>query len=93
MLNDFSGPKWMLHRYGAVSVGGSIRCMRCESFQTLAAEDAWGAGKGFSSGQSLTSVTLHRRDGEIGRHRVNVSPQARCERRIGGLRSESRAVS
>lgn len=48
--------------------------VRVESFQTLAAKDAYSAGHGFNSGQSLTSITLHRRDGEIGRHKVNIPP-------------------
>jgi hypothetical protein len=48
--------------------------VRCESFQTLAAKDAHAAQSGYCSGQSLTSVTIHRKHGEIGRHRVNVTP-------------------
>lgn len=49
--------------------------VRVESFQSLAARDAWTASHGYCSGNSLTSVTLHEDDGEIGRHRVNlVSP-------------------
>jgi predicted phosphodiesterase len=53
--------------------------VRCESFQTLAAKDAYSAGAGYVSGQSLTSITLHEEDGEIGRHRVNLPPpSARC---------------
>jgi hypothetical protein len=47
--------------------------VRCESFQTLAAKDAHSAGAGYNSGQSLQSITIHRQDGEIGRHRVNLS--------------------
>jgi hypothetical protein len=48
--------------------------VRCESFQTLAAKDAYSAGAGYNSGQSLQCVTLHRSEGEIGRHRVNLPP-------------------
>ena len=46
--------------------------VRVESFQTLAAKDSWSAANGFCSGQSITSITHHIRDGEVGRHRVNV---------------------
>lgn len=48
--------------------------VRCESFQTLAAKDAHSSSSGYNSGQSLCSITLHRDDGEIGRHRVNIAP-------------------
>lgn len=48
--------------------------VRCESFQTLAANDAYHAGSGYVAGKSLTSVTLHYTDGEVGRHRVNMPP-------------------
>lgn len=48
--------------------------VRVESFQTLAAKDAFSVGGGYVSGQSLSSITLHREDGEIGRHRVNIFP-------------------
>lgn len=57
-----------IHHETAKEVGN----VRVESFQTLAAKDAYSAGHGFTSGQSITSITHHRRDGEIGRHRVNV---------------------
>lgn len=46
--------------------------VRVESFQTLAANDAHHEASGYTSGKSLTSITYHRQDGEIGRHRVNV---------------------
>jgi hypothetical protein len=38
----------------------------------LAAKDAWGYAKGFVSGQSLTCITLHDQNGELGRHRINI---------------------
>lgn len=46
--------------------------VRVESFQTLAAKDAYAYNSGYNAGQSLTSITIHREDGEIGRHRVNI---------------------
>lgn len=57
-----------IHHITAREVGGVV----VESFQTLAARDAWSHAKGFSSGQSLTSITHHIEDGEIGRHRVSI---------------------
>jgi predicted phosphodiesterase len=48
--------------------------VRCESFQTLAAKDAYSSSHGYTAGQSLNSITLHLEDGEIGRHRVNILP-------------------
>lgn len=59
-----------IHHFSAKEIGDVV----VESFQTLAAKDAYAAGNGFNSGQSLTSITLHHRDGEIGRHRVNIRP-------------------
>jgi hypothetical protein len=48
--------------------------VRVESFQSLSAKDAWSASHGYLSGQSLSSITLHKKDGEIGRHRINIAP-------------------
>jgi hypothetical protein len=52
--------------------------VRVESFQTLAAKDAHAHNTGYSSGQSLTSITLHAEQGEVGRHRVNIAPARRA---------------
>lgn len=57
-----------IHHETAKEVGD----VRVESFQTLAAKDAYSAGRGYTSGQSLQSITLHHDEGEIGRHRVNL---------------------
>lgn len=46
--------------------------VRCESFQTLAAKDAFSASHGYNAGQSLSSITIHETNGEVGRHRVNI---------------------
>lgn len=46
--------------------------VRVESFQTLAANDAHHAASGYTSGKSLTSITIDKDGGEIGRHRVNI---------------------
>ena len=46
-------------------------CM-VESFRTLAPKDAWTAGMGYRSGRDMYACILHRKDGEIGRHRVDA---------------------
>lgn len=61
-----------IHHETAKEVGG----VRCESFQTLAANDAHHASSGYNAGKSLQCVTLHRQMGEVGRHRVNIPPPA-----------------
>lgn len=43
-----------------------------EVFQTLAPRDAWGNSMGFTSGQSMVSITHHRRHGEETRLTQNV---------------------
>jgi hypothetical protein len=57
-----------IHHETVKEIGG----VRCESFQTLAAKDAYAITGGYRSGQSLTSITHHRSAGEIGRHRINI---------------------
>lgn len=59
-----------IHHETAKEVGD----VRCESFQTLADKDNYAAGGGYNSGQSLNAITLHKRNGEEGRHRVNIPP-------------------
>ena len=51
--------------------------VRVESLQSPAARDAWNAAAGYRSGRSVSAITFHKNDGEIGRHRVNIlsSPQ------------------
>ena len=57
-----------IHHVTAKEIGGVV----VESFQTLAAKDAWSHARGFTARQSLSSITFHHEDGEIGRHRVNI---------------------
>jgi hypothetical protein len=58
-----------IHHESAREIGD----VRVESFQTIAAKDAHAASSGYVSGQSLVSITHHREQGEIGRHRVNIA--------------------
>jgi hypothetical protein len=64
-----------IHHETALEVGD----VRCESFQTIASKDAYSHSHGFRAGRSLTSITLHAHDGEIGRHRVNIPPPKRTK--------------
>ena len=63
---------WMLFGHIHHETVKEVGDVRCESFQTLAAKDAHAHASGYNSGQSLQSITLHRRHGEIGRHRINI---------------------
>ena len=58
--------------------------VRVEGFQTLAANDAYSASHGYSSGKSLNSITIHFDDGEIGRHRINFPPSLRKATKFEG---------
>jgi hypothetical protein len=44
----------------------------CESFRTLAAQDAYAAGHGYRAGRDMRCIVHHREHGEIERHRVDV---------------------
>ena len=46
-------------------------CM-VESFRTLAPKDAWTAGMGYRSGRDMYSIALHRKFGEVERHRADI---------------------
>ena len=59
-----------VHTETARDVGG----VRVESFPTIASRDAYATGAGYRSSQSLTAITYHSTEGEIGRHRINFVP-------------------
>lgn len=50
-----------------------IQGVRVESLRTLAAKDAWHAGKGYRSLRDTRSIVIHREFGEIGRHVCSVA--------------------
>lgn len=54
-----------------------IGSVRVESFNTIAAKDAYAHGHGYRSGQALNALTFHRERGEVGRHRVNFVHEQR----------------
>lgn len=59
-----------IHHFTGKEVGD----VNCETFRTIAGKDAYGVGAGHSSGKTLTAITMHRREGETDRHRVNLPP-------------------
>ena len=48
----------------------TLRGLRAESFNTLAAKDAWHAGEGYQSPRNMVSITLHKDRGEVDRFTV-----------------------
>lgn len=52
-----------------VKSGGGVRA---ESFNTLAAKDAWHAASGYVSARSAVSITMHKDKGEVDRLTVNL---------------------
>ena len=56
------------------SIGGGERFgATWETFQTLAAKDAWASQSGYSSGRSMVAITHHRDSGERYRHTVTIA--------------------
>jgi len=43
-----------------------------ETFRTLAARDAWHAGRGYRAGRDMRCLVLHREFGEVERHRCDI---------------------
>jgi hypothetical protein len=58
-----------IHHESSKEIAG----VRVESLQSPAARDAWNAASGYRSGRSLSAITFHSEEGEIGRHRVNIT--------------------
>jgi hypothetical protein len=54
----------------------TIGDVRVEVFSTIADKDNHAAGGAWRSAQALNVITLHKRDGEIRRARVNIPPPA-----------------
>ena len=52
---------------------GTAGSMVWESFETLAAKDAWHAGHGYQADRSMTAITYHAATGEWSRTRVSVA--------------------
>lgn len=67
------------HRFGK---GGEAGGARWETFQTLAARDAWATQMGFASGRSMTALTHHKEYGLWQTDHIGVQPPER--KRKGG---------
>jgi hypothetical protein len=57
-----------IHSQTGIEVSG----VTVESFRTPAAPDAWHSQMGYGAGRSMTAITYHKTDGEIGRVRANI---------------------
>lgn len=57
-----------IHTQTGIEVSG----VTVESFRTPAPADAWHSQMGYGAGRSLTAITLHKSDGELGRIRSNI---------------------
>lgn len=55
--------------------GGETAGVIWETFQTLAAKDAWHHQSGYVSGRSMVAITHHKEKGEVFRHTVSVAPK------------------
>lgn len=58
-----------IHNEKSLAVN-TLRGLRAESFNTLAARDAWHAGEGYQSPRNMVSITLHKDRGEVDRFTV-----------------------
>lgn len=52
--------------------GHEVGGVKVESFQTPAAPDAWHSQMGYGAGRSVTSITIHKEQGEVARSRANI---------------------
>ncbi|SDR37516.1 hypothetical protein SAMN05443245_5234 [Paraburkholderia fungorum] len=57
-----------VHSKGVKELPGVV----CESFRTLAAQDAYAAGHGYRAGRDMCCIVHHKDHGEIERHRCDV---------------------
>ncbi len=66
--------RWFVFGHIHHETAKEVGTVRCESFQTIAAKDAYATSHGYVAGHSLNCVEIDRQRGEVGRHRVNVVP-------------------
>jgi len=59
-----------IHHHQSRDVGG----VKFRSYRTIAPKDAYAAGHGYTSRQTLSAVTVHRKNGEISENHVNIYP-------------------
>jgi predicted phosphodiesterase len=65
--------RWMIFGHIHHETVKEVGSVRCESFRQPVPKDAYAHSHGYRSGNSMSSITLHRDDGEIGRHKVNFA--------------------
>lgn len=65
--------RYMMHGHIHTATSKEIGNVLVESFQTIIPRDSYAADSGYYSGRSLSAITYHVDQGEIGRHKVNVS--------------------
>lgn len=63
--------RWMIFGHIHHETVKEVGSVRCESFRQPVPKDAYAHSHGYRAGNSMSSVTLHKTDGEIGRHKIN----------------------
>lgn len=63
--------RWMIFGHIHHETVKEVGSVRCESFRQPVPKDAHAHSHGYRAGNSMSAVTLHRTDGEIGRHKIN----------------------
>lgn len=63
--------RWMIFGHIHHETVKEVGSVRCESFRQPVPKDAYAHSHGYRAGNSMSSVTLHKDAGEIGRHKVN----------------------
>jgi predicted phosphodiesterase len=66
--------RWMIFGHIHHETVKEVGSVRCESFRQPVPKDAYAHSHGYRAGNSMSSVTLHREAGEIGRHKINFAP-------------------
>jgi len=64
-----------IHHESEKDVGG----VKFRSYRTIAARDAYAFSHAYSARQTLTAITVHKEQGEISEHHVNIYPERRHE--------------
>jgi predicted phosphodiesterase len=63
--------RWMIFGHIHHETVKEVGSVRCESFRQPVPKDAYAHSHGYRAGNSMSSITLHKTDGEIGRHKIN----------------------
>ncbi len=63
--------RWMIFGHIHHETVKEVGSVRCESFRQPVPKDAYAHSHGYRAGNSMSAVTLHKSDGEIGRHKIN----------------------